>query len=143
MNPKSAIQKGKELENFVAELLVKSGIDRQASRQIGSGNGKKKGDIATSIPWTIECKNTKTLKWKEASEQVKREAMGYQKEVVIWHPPHKPLDQSIAIININDFIELLERAKNQERAETILDKYQIKNNLEKAVYHLKQVVKEL
>lgn len=139
MNPKSAIQKGKDLENYVAELLVKSGIDRHASRQIGSGNGKKKGDIATAIPWTIECKNTKTFKWKEASEQVKRESMGYQKEVVIWHPPQKPLDQSICIININEFIELLEGVKKPtiERNDR-----QYRYKLERTVACLKDLIKE-
>lgn len=139
MNPKSAIQKGKDLENYVADLLVKSGIDRHASRQIGSGSGKKKGDIATSIPWTIECKNTKTFNWKSASEQVKREAMGYQKEAIVWHPPNRPMDQSIVILNINDFITLLEGSKMPtiERNDR-----QYRYKLERAISCLKDLIKE-
>ena len=111
-NAKTRIQKGKDLENFVAQKLRDAGIDNNAKRQIGSGNGKFKGDISTTIPWCIECKNSKTFNWKSTAEQVEREAMGHEKEVIIWHPPQKPLDNSIAIININDFIDLLK--KNQE-----------------------------
>lgn len=111
MSIKSNLQKGKDLENFVAGLLNSSGIDSQAIRQIGSGNGKRKGDIHTSIDWTFECKNTARFDWGEASKQVAREAMGYGKEVIIWHPPKTPLDSSVAIINIHDFIDLLKTAQ--------------------------------
>jgi len=143
MKPKSAIQKGKDLENYVAEQLSAHDVDIMAKRQTGSGNGKKKGDIHTSLGWTIECKNTKNFNWKSAAEQVARESMGYQKEVIVWHPPKKPLGDSIAIINLEEFIEFLKFKKDHAQSDDILDKYQIKNNLDRAVYHLKQVVKNL
>jgi len=141
MKPRSAIQKGKELEFYVAEEISK--IDPSATRQIGSGNGKRKGDIANTLGWCIECKNTRRFDWKSAAEQVKREALGYAKEAIIWHPPNKPLDHSVAIINLSDFLELLASHKNQETREEILDRYQVKNHLEKAAFHLKQIIKDM
>ncbi len=143
MNPRSAIQKGKELENFVAEQLQSYGLDIKAKRQIGSGSGKAKGDISTDMGFTIECKNTKRFDWKSAADQVRREAMGYQKEMIIWHPPQRPMDDSVAIVNVHDLFFLLKFWKDHQNRETILDKYSIKNNLERAVMHLKNVIKEL
>lgn len=143
MNPRSAIQKGKELENYVAQQLVVKGIDRQATRQIGSGNGRAKGDIQTSCGWTIECKNTKSFQWRAAAEQVKREGMGYQREMIVWHPPQRPLGDSIAIVDLDVLLELIASYERNKGATEILDKYQIKNNLDRAIHHLKQVVKDL
>jgi len=142
-SPKTSIEKGKLLERFVAELLRNSGLDPRARRQVGSGNGLKKGDIDNNIGWCIECKNTKTFNWKSTAEQVARESMNHQKEVIIWHPPNRPFDDSIAIINVNEFIDLLVKVQNSRDKEDILDKYQIKSHLEKATYHLKQVYKDV
>jgi hypothetical protein len=143
MNPKSSIEKGKELERFVAEKFNGSGLDFRAKRQPGSGNGKSKGDIDNDLGWCIECKNEKRFNWKEAAKQVEREAMGHQKEAICWHPPFKPLDNSVIIININDFIDILVKVKNSRKSGEILDKWQIKNNLDRAIYHLKQVVRDI
>lgn len=143
MSIKSNLQKGKDLENFVADLLNQYGIDTRAIRQKGSGSGKAKGDIHTDAGFTIECKNTKRFDWKSAADQVKREAMGYQKEMIIWHPPQRPMDESVAIVNVHEIMFLLKFWKDHQGREGILDKFTIKNNLEKAVFHLKNVVKEL
>ena len=43
--PKSNIQKGKQLENFIVDRLRITGLDTRAYRQKGSGNGLNKGDI--------------------------------------------------------------------------------------------------
>ena len=143
MNPKSAIQKGKLLEEHVAQRLVSLGIDPRADRQIGSGNGKRKGDIATDVGVTFECKNTKTMKGSEAAKQVREASLGYQSEALVWHPPNRPLADSIAIISLEDFLTLLKFKKDHQGRGEILDKYQVKSHLEKAVFHLKQVSKEL
>lgn len=142
-NPKSRIKKGKDLEDHVAQKLIDYGIDKHADRQIGSGSGKRKGDVRNYCGWTIECKNTKSFQWKKAADQVRRQAMGYEKEVIIWHPPQRPLDDSVAIISLHDFLDLIKFQADHKGRTDILDKYQIKTNLERAVYHLKQVIKEL
>lgn len=143
MSARSNIQKGKELENYVADQLATRGIDVRAARQIGSGNGKRKGDISTDIGWTFECKNTKAFRWSDAAAQVAREAMGYGKEGVVWHPPGKPMDQSIVIINVQDFLEMLKFVKDHAGREEILDKYQVKRHLEQISFHAKQIIKDL
>ena len=140
MSIKSNIQKGKDLENFVAGLFESSGLDRRAVRQIGSGNGKRKGDVANDLGWTIECKNSKAFRFKDAADQVAREGMGYQKEAIIWHPPNRPMDASVVIINISDFIELLQRfkepvVKGEDR--------QFKYKLDRLVNYAKDLIKEL
>lgn len=130
--------KGKELESFVADKLKSSGLDPQAIRQIGSGSGLRKGDIHNSLGWTFECKNVGRFNWKEAAEQVKREGMGYQKEVVIYHPKNRPLDDSVAIINFNDFIDLL-KAERDQRPDDKIPKWL----LNKAKQVLKDIEKYL
>lgn len=143
MSIKSNKAKGKELESFVADKLKSSGLDLQAIRQIGSGSGLRKGDIHNSLGWCFECKNVGRFNWEEAAKQVRREAMGYQKEVIIYHPKNKPLADSVAIINLDDFIDLLAVEKNNQNTGQILDRYEIKSNLEKAVMYLKKVVRNL
>ena len=140
MTPRAAIQKGKDLENFIADLFARSGLDRRAVRQLGSGNGKRKGDVDNDLGWCIESKNTASFRWKEAALQVQRQAMNYQKECVVWHPPGTPLDKSVAIININDFIELLQRFKDPVIKEP--DRA-MKWKLQRFIQSAKEVLKEL
>jgi hypothetical protein len=144
MNPQSAIQKGKELEKYVRDLLISNGLDARAERTPGSGNGnRKKGDIDNNLGWCFECKNSKTMRWAETAKQVAREAMGHQSEVVVWHPPQKPMGDSVAIINISEFIELLKVKKNYTPKEDILDRWSVKHNLEVAVNALRKVIKDV
>ena len=49
MKPKSAIAKGKILEEFISERLIKSGLDCRAHRQKGSGSGEAKCDISNNL----------------------------------------------------------------------------------------------
>jgi hypothetical protein len=140
MSAKSNIQKGKELEAYVRDLLITHGIDSRAERTPGSGNGnRKKGDIDNNIGWCFECKNTKTMQWSVAAKQVAREAMNHQKEVVVWHPKNTPLTSSVAIINIQDFIDLLVAKKSNAEKGEILDRWSIKHNLDIAICALRKV----
>ncbi len=143
MNPQSAIQKGKELEKYVVDELGAHGLDNRATRQPGSGNGLRKGDVNNDLGWCIECKNTKNFKYKEAAEQVRREGMGFQKEVIIWHPPGRPLGDSIAIINMHDFFDLLKDVKDGRGKGEILETYQVKRHLEQAIFHLRSIKNDL
>lgn len=115
MNPRSAIQKGRELENFWKELLRITGLDTRAYRTPGSGSGKEKGDVATDIEingrgMTTECKNTKKFPH-DSLLQAKKEAGNYNIPLVLWHPPQKPLDESMIVINCHDFLEIIKKAK--------------------------------
>jgi hypothetical protein len=136
--------KGALLESYVRDLLISSKLDSRAERSPGSGNGnRKKGDIDNNIGWCFECKNTKRLNWLEAAKQVEREAMAHQSEVIVWKPPQKPLEASVAIISLQDFIELLKAKKSNADKGDILDRWSIKHNLEVAVSALRKVINDV
>lgn len=144
MSAISNIRKGKELEAFVRDRLISKGLDSRAERTPGSGNGnRKKGDIDNDLGWCFECKNTKKMQWGEAAKQVEREAMGHQQEVIVWHPPQRPLEASVAIINLDDFIDLLVAKKSNAAKADILDRWSVKHNLEIAVGALRRVIKDV
>lgn len=143
MLPRSAIQKGKELEDFIAEELRSSGIDPRAQRQKGSGNGLNKGDIWNAAGICIEAKNTKKFYFDGAWHQAVRESMGTQEPVVVWHRPQTPLSDSIVFMKWEFFKEMLKHKSDTQGKGEILEKWQVKNHLQQAVVHLKQVIKNL
>jgi hypothetical protein len=106
MKPKTAIAKGKELENWIVDRLRISGLDSRAYRQKGSGNGLNKGDIWNDLDLCIEAKNCKNFS-RDWFKQVKRESLGVQIPVVVWHTNGVPLDDSVAIISWAYLEELL------------------------------------
>jgi len=53
MKPTTAIQKGKQLEDFITDELRASGLDRRAYRQKGSGSGFNKGDSWNSLSFIV------------------------------------------------------------------------------------------
>lgn len=136
-------QIGNELEEFVSNLIKE--MDSSARPQPGSGNGLRKGDISNNLGFCIECKNSINFQWKDAVRQVKRESMGYQKEVIVWHPTQEgaPLDDSLVIVNIHTFIDLLRAGHDSMTKGDILDKFQVKKHLESAVFHLRQIKNDL
>ena len=62
-------KKGKDFENYIAKELRKQGF--VAHREIGSGSGKRKGDLFSSFPFLVEIKDQKTIKIKEWIRQAK------------------------------------------------------------------------
>ena len=116
MNPKSAIQKGKLLENWIVERLHLSELDIRAARNPGSGNGKNKGDICNDLNICFEAKNTARPNFNEALKQANREALGTQIPVVVWHMPNTPLEDSKVVIDWHYFETLLLKIKNSTPA---------------------------
>ena len=111
MKPRSAKAKGKLLEKFIAEWLRNTGLDPQARPEIGSGAGKFKGDIATKLPLTIECKNQKVFHANKFIEQAEEASFGYQDYCVIWHPPYRPMEGSYVFMPLSLFEKLLKLSK--------------------------------
>jgi hypothetical protein len=140
---KSRLQKGKALEEHVSHLLVSMGIDSTAMRQHGSGNGLRKGDVANNVGLVFECKNTARFNWKEASEQVKREAMNYGIEAVVWHPPHQPLDASVIILNLHDFLDIFKKSQDPKTPESLSDSRETRYKLQRLIQSAKDVLKTL
>src|SRR5260221_4638711 len=85
MKPKSAIAKGKSLENYVAEQIAAKGIDKRAKRSFGSGNtNTEKSDVYTNMKVVglqagIECKHATKYSIHEWWRQTKKlESLGYE-----------------------------------------------------------------
>ena len=113
------VEKGKQFENWFSEFV--SSVFPHAHRQAGSGNGLKKGDIAETDGWTFELKNSKSFNWKKTSKQVEKASLGYTKCAIIWHPPQSPMEQSVVVLNVQDFRDLLKFSKDHENRIEILE----------------------
>src|SRR3990167_5062867 len=137
---RSAVHKGRILENFVAEELRKSGLDVRARRTFGSGGGIEKGDINNSLGLNIECKNTKRLDFKNAWKQCQRDAgMSHTEPVLIWHPPQESLEGSVVFMRVNYFAELLTGLNDIKP----LDNPKVKYPLLRLKNAISEVLKEL
>ena len=111
MTPQSALAKGKELEKYIVQWLKESGLDDRAARNPGSGNGLRKGDVDNDLGLSIECKNTKSFQIEKSFLQADRQSLGYLNPVLIWHPPQKPLSDSLVVITLHHFEELLKKSR--------------------------------
>ena len=116
MKPKSAIQKGKLLEEYVATQIRLKGIDLKAYRSHGSGSSPtEKGDIWTSMMILdqnvgIECKNHATLHIPEWWRQVKKlESLG-REPVLVFKIAHEQEGDTKCVIYLDTLLELV---KNQ------------------------------
>ena len=120
MTPKSAIQKGKLLEEHVALQLREKGIDLRAQRAFGSGNGNtEKSDIWTSAMILgqnagFECKNHATLHIPEWWKQTKKlESLG-REPVLVFKQFGEPLGETKVVIYLDTLLELMKNQNGKE-----------------------------
>lgn len=114
---KNNVQKGKELENYVADRIRDLGIDPKAYRSHGSGNGnREKSDIWTNMMIFgqnvgIECKNHKVLHIPEWWRQTKQlESLG-REPVLVFKQFGEPLTESKVVIYLETFLMLAKAAQ--------------------------------
>lgn len=114
----SSVDKGKILENYVADRIRALGIDAKAYRSHGSGNGnREKSDIWTNMMVLgqnvgIECKNHKTLcipKWWRQVQKL--ESLG-REPVLVFKQFREPLEESKVVIYLETFLMLAKLAKD-------------------------------
>ena len=116
--PNSKVEKGKRFEKSLAEQIRESGLDSRASRESGSGNGLRKGDINSSIEFLLEAKNEKGVPaWLlNRIDQAKRQAeKGWkwrEKWALVLRDPRSPerASEEYAVIEFSQFLDLLKRA---------------------------------
>ena len=114
MLAKSRIQKGKRFENFICQELEAEGFGK-ARREIGSGSGKRKGDIFANIPFMIEAKNHKKLNWWQSIDQAKKQAQtgnwDSEKWALIVRDPRSPEKNPncYAVIDMWEFFKLMKK----------------------------------
>ena len=116
MNPKSAIAKGKALENWVSQQLREKGIDPKAYRSHGSGNTcTEKSDIWTSTMILgqnagIECKNQKTIAIPDWWRQTRKlESLG-REPVLVFKIQHAPMGDTLATVYLDSLLDLIKES---------------------------------
>ncbi len=115
-NTKSAIVKGRMLENYVADQIAKYGLDDKATRSVGSGSGnREKSDIDTTMKILdlnagIECKNQKKLSipdwWKQT---LKLQDLGCE-PVLVFKIFGESLSNTKAIIYYDTLLKLIQKS---------------------------------
>lgn len=122
MSLKSARQKGKDLEDHVADEIVRYGLDPKARRDGASGAGnREKGDITTSLMVLgqnvgIECKNHKTLSIPEWWRQTKKlESLG-REPILAYKIPGDGYEGTLVTIYLDTFLRLLKLAEGKQES---------------------------
>ena len=114
MKYRSKKEKGSRFERFVAKEIEQAGLGK-AGREANSGAGFRKGDIASSLEFLIECKNQKSLAWWKAIDQAKKEAEigNHYKEkwALVVRDPRTPEDNPnvYAVIDFWQMLDLLKK----------------------------------
>lgn len=143
MNPRSAIQKGKRFEDWIAHQTELAGLGA-ARREIGSGSGTRKGDIAWALEYTPEAKNEASVpSWLiKRVEQAERQAMGVQPWILIVRDPRKSETNMGAFVTM-DFHEWLNLVKRNDEPKIKEPDRETAYKLRRLVESAKQVIKEL
>jgi len=151
MKPKSAIQKGKDLENYVCEQLQRKELDLKAYRSKGSGSGTgEKADIWTSLTVLgrnagIECKNHKVPHIKDWWEQTQKlEKLG-REPILVYKLFGESKEETKAVVYLDSLLDLIKLANQvgpQEDREQHKD-YKLSWLLKSGIEILKKIIKEL
>jgi len=112
-NPKTRIERGKALENYISQQLKAKGIDCRADRSHGSGNtNREKADIWTNATifgrnLGIEAKNHKTIHipdwWKQTQ---KLQELG-REPVLAYRIKNKPYEETLVTIYLDTFLDMV------------------------------------
>lgn len=117
MNAKSAIAKGKLLEEYVATQIREKGIDLRSCRSFGSGNGNmEKSDIWTSMMILgqnagLECKNHKTLAIPDWWRQTRKLQDLGREPVLVFKQFMEPMAETKCVIYFDTLLELIKNQK--------------------------------
>ena len=86
----------------------------KSTRTPGSGSGKLKSDIFSSLDFLLECKNEKSPHWCKNIDQAKREAGdgNYAPEkwaLIVRDPRYPEFQECYALIDLWQFLKLLKK----------------------------------
>lgn len=136
MKPSSAKQKGKLLENWVADQIKLKGLDHKAHRDGASGAGnREKADISTSLmilgrQCMFECKNQKSINFPQWWKQTEEHCKSGGEPLLITKYDKEPLEAAKITLYLDTFLDLLKKAQEP--------KTQFNANRE-LVWHLERV----
>jgi hypothetical protein len=118
-------QKGKFLENYVADQIALKGLDPRARAEMSSGAGtREKSDIWTSMMILgqqvgFECKNHKTLHINDWWEQTKKlEKLSYE-PILVFKVHQEQLGDTKIVMYLDTLLEMAKKIKELETQLTI------------------------
>lgn len=145
LKEKTVQELGKDFEKYIAGELEAEGLGK-ASPEVGSGSGKKKGDIAANLPFLLEVKNQKTIKIQEWVRQAKEQARignyDQDKWAVVYRDPQSPTDRPEAYVVI-DFYQFTELLKKDAEPRVKAPDRQLKYDLQNLKSLAQRVMKQL
>ena len=145
MKPVSRKQKGSRFERFIAKEITEAGLG-QAHRELMSGGGWRKGDIASSLPFQIEAKHQKTIHALNWIDQAKQEAQqgnyDSDKWLMVFNDPRAKPEFS-EVYAVIDFWQLLQLLKKNSEPRIKEPDRQIKWKLVRLIDSAKAVLKDL
>lgn len=142
MKSRSKHNKGKRFEKYLHEYF-KANLDGYSHGTKGSGNGLDKSDI--NLPQyniKIEAKNQQTTKLSEWWEQTKSQVFNETPVLAIRNPRYAEFQDTLIILSLEDFTELLKNSKEEVVVEHELS-YSQKSALENLKSAVTRVIKEL
>lgn len=110
-------QKGQLLEKYVADQIISKGLDGGARPSWKSGGtDSEKADVWTSMMILdqnagIECKNHKTVCFRDWWEQTKKLEKLSREPVLVIKPHNAPLGDSVAVVYLDTLLELIKNQK--------------------------------
>lgn len=148
MKAQSIIEKGKRFEKMIAREIEAEGLG-MARREVGSGSGKKKGDIAANLPFLLECKHQPSVKiqailnWiDQAKEQAKKGNWSPDKWALIFQDP-RSTEVNPEIYGVIDFWQILKLFKKDSEPRIKEPDKELKWKIQRAVDSLRAVLKVL
>jgi len=148
---KSARQKGKDLEDYVADQIKEKGIDIRARRNADSGAGNRdKSDIITNMQVNgknagIECKNHAKPHVREWFKQAQKlEVLGCE-PILIYKLFGEAKEETKAVIYLSTFLDIVKKANSDKDVIEIPkeDSREMKWKLSRLVSAAKEVIKQL
>jgi len=138
-------EKGKQLEKFVFNLIKSKGLDNRAHRTPGSGSGKEKADISTSLTIlgrnaNIEVKNQNTLAIPQWWKQTEKQTLGYGEPLLIFKLKGRPDESALCLITFETLLDLLVKLQGPK---TINPDREFKWKLERLKNDINSLLKEL
>jgi len=144
----SRINKGKRFEKLIAQEIEAEGLGI-ARREIGSGSGRRKGDIASSIPFLLECKNQPSAKiqtilnWiDQAKSQAEKGNWSPEKWALIFRDSRTP-ESRPDIYAVIDFWEFLKLMKKDQAPRIKQPDREMRWKIQRLIDSAKAVLKEL
>ncbi len=143
----STKQKGRLLENYVADQIVAKGMDPKARANGDSGAGNRdKSDVSTSIMVRgqnagFECKNQKTLAIQDWWRQTKKLENLRMEPILAFHIENEPWEETKVVIYLDTFLELVKAQSSITFTTSANPDYKQKYAIQNAISSLKTLLK--